>query len=90
MEKEKQRPEKKFRVGAIAASVWKRVNSTSDGRSFEAYQVSLDRTWLDKDGQYRSSNTYGMNDIPKAVLAMELAYEYIATKSSDGDGKEQD
>lgn len=91
MEKEKQKPEKKFRVGAVAAAIWKRSHESKDGKKFETFQVSLDRIWLDQDGSYRSSGNFGINDIPKAILAMQQAYEFIATKAStdgDGSGKE--
>lgn len=87
MEKEKEKPVQKFRVGSVAASIWKRSNKAPDEKQFVTYQVSLDRTWLDKEGNYHSSNSFGLNEVPKAILAMEQAYEFIATKaSSEGNG----
>jgi hypothetical protein len=78
---EKTKPEMKYRVGAVCASVWKRTHTTKDGRKFETRQVSLDRTYKDAQGEWQTTNNYDLNDVPKAILALTRAYDHMATNS---------
>jgi hypothetical protein len=71
------RPEKSFRVGAVRASVWKNVRHGKDGKTFEMRAVTLDRTYKDSDGNYKTTNRFAANEIPKAILLLERAYEYL-------------
>jgi hypothetical protein len=77
METKKQKPEKKFRVGAVSATIWKRTHTTKDGQPFDRHQVSLDRTYKDRNDQWQSTNSYDTNDVPKAILALSNAYAYL-------------
>ena len=83
---ENNKPEMKIRVGAVGASVWKRTHTTKDGRKFETRQVSLDRTYKDASGDWKTTNNYDVNDVPKAILALTRAYEHMATKSDAENG----
>ncbi len=76
MEQEKNQPEKKFSTGAISATVWKNTKQ-KDGKSFETRSVSLQRRYTDKSGQWQTSNSLRMNDLPKATLVLEEAYKFI-------------
>ncbi len=78
-------PEKKFRAGAISATVWKN-HSERDGNVVEYRTVSLDRNYQDKNGEWNSTNSLRINDLPKATLVLQKAYEYITLK----DGSEQE
>lgn len=79
---ENTRPEKNFKVGAVRASVWKRTYDTRDGRKFDARRVVLDRSYKDVQGEWKNTNSYDANDIPKAILALEQAYAYLTTKDN--------
>ncbi|MBW2969861.1 hypothetical protein KY319_01935 [Candidatus Woesearchaeota archaeon] len=69
-------PEKKFSTGAISATVWKNVRE-KDGKTFETKTVSLQRRYTDKTGQWQSTNSLRLNDLPKAALVLEEAYKYL-------------
>ena len=77
-----QKPEKKIKVGAVSASVWKRTVE-KDGRSFVVRQVTLDRSYKDRNGEWKSVNSYDTNDIPKAVMALVNAYKHILDAPDD-------
>jgi hypothetical protein len=77
MEQEKNQPEKKFSTGAISATVWKNVRAGKDGKVFETRTVNLQRRYTDKTGQWQSTNTLRLNDLPKAALVLEEAYKYL-------------
>jgi len=70
-------PVKKFAVGGIQAAVWQ--NESKEGAQFNT--ISLDRRYKAKDNEWKSSNSFKMNDLPKAILALQKAYEYLALKS---------
>jgi len=77
-------PEKKFSTGAISATVWKN-NGTSkkDGSPVEFNTISLQRRYTDKDGVWKSTNSMRINDLPKAALVLNKAYEYLVIKEQD-------
>ena len=77
---ESKKPEKKIRVGAVSVSVWKRTHTTRDGQTFDKRHVSLDRTYRDSQGNWKSASSYEANDIPKAILALSKAYDYMQQK----------
>ncbi len=68
-------PVKKFRAGAISATVWN--NTTKDGES-EYKTVSFERGYKDPDGVWKSTSSLRMSDLPKASLVLQKAYEYLA------------
>jgi hypothetical protein len=47
------------------------------GDSFESVKVVLDRTYKDRSGNYSSTHSLDVNDIPKAIFALMKAYEYL-------------
>ena len=82
---ENQKPEKNFKVGAVRAAVWKRTYDTRDGRTFDARKVVLERSYRDSQGSWQNTNSYDLNDVPKAILALEQAYAYLTTKDQVGE-----
>ncbi len=77
MEQEKNQPEKKFSTGAISATVWKNVRAGKDGKVFETHTVNIQRRYTDKTGQWQSTNTLRVNDLPKVALVIEEAFKYL-------------
>ncbi len=78
---ENNKPETKIKIGAISASVWKRTHKTQDGREFDRRQVSIDRAYKDKEGNWKNVTSFDANDIPKVVLALQEAYALIVKNS---------
>ena len=65
-------PERKIRAGPICATVWK--NQAENG---EYRTISLERSYMDKEGRWQSTNSMRLNDLPKAKLVLEKAYEFL-------------
>ena len=86
MEKEStgNQPEKKFSTGVISATVWKN-NGTSKktGESVEFRTVTLQRRYTDKEGNWQTSSNLRINDLPRASLVLQKAYEYLVLKGQD-------
>jgi len=78
-------PEKKFKSGAISATIWENVGHTEDGKETSFKTVSFERNYLDKDGNWKSTNNLRTSDLPKAILVLSKAYEYLALKDGASD-----
>lgn len=74
-------PEKKFRAGAICATVWKN-HSEKDGKDTEYRTVSFDRNFQNEKGEWNTTHSLRVNDLPKAVLVLQKAYEYVSLKDN--------
>lgn len=75
-------PEKNFRVGTISASVWRNTITKKDGTSADVLTVSFDKRYKDKDSdEWKSTKTLRSGDLPKAVVLLNKAYEYILMNS---------
>lgn len=73
------KPEKVFKVGAVRASVF--VNTISrNGRTVSLPKVVLEVRYKDKSGQWQGTNSLSVNEIPKAILALQKAFEYITER----------
>ena len=73
-------PEKKFSTGAISATVWKNQLTNKQNEPFEFRTIQLDRRYQDKEGNWKSTNSMRVNDIPKAVLVLQKTFEYVVLK----------
>ena len=79
MRVEPQRPENEFKAGAVRASIWSNLRKTGDGNFFNSRKVVLERIYKDSQGNFKKTNSFDMNDIPKAILVLNEAYHYLAT-----------
>ncbi len=75
-------PEMKFRAGAISATVWRNTIKKKDGTDAEVRTVSFDRRYKDKEtDEWKSSKSLRASDLPKAVVVLNKAYEYVVLNS---------
>jgi hypothetical protein len=80
-------PEKKFKAGAITATVWKNKGTSSTGEPTDYFTVSFERTYKDKTtGEWRKTNSLRQMDLPRAVLVLSKAYEFLTLKEDDHEG----
>jgi len=73
------KPIKKFQAGGISAAVWKNLVKLGNGSEGSMLSVTLDRRYKDSQGEWQSSSSYRLNDLPKTVLVLTQAYSYLAT-----------
>ena len=71
------RPEKDFRAGAVRVAVWTNSRLSAEGIPFNNYKVVMERTYKDGDGSFKTTGSLGLNDIPKAILALQKAYDFL-------------
>ena len=73
-------PEITFRHGLCSASIWEQ-DFDRDGEKLTVRTVSFQRSYLDKEGNWQQTNSLKVNDIPKAVLVLNKAYEFLTSNS---------
>ena len=82
-------PEITFRHGLCSASIFEQEFERGEEK-FTVRTVSFQRSYLDKDGNWQTTNSLKVNDIPKAVLVLNKAYEFLTSNSfadADTDGE---
>ena len=70
------KPETVFKVGAVRAAIF-RNTIVKDGQSIQLPKVAIEVRYKDKTGQWQGTNTLSLNDIPKAITALQKAFEYL-------------
>ena len=76
------KPEVSFKVGAVRAAIFR--NTIQRGaQTVSIGKVILEVRYKDKDGQWKSTHSMSANELPKAILALQKAYDYLMTKKSD-------
>jgi len=83
MTSEKNTPEKKFRAGAISATIWQNNGQNNKtGQPVTYRTISLERGYKDKSGAWKSTNSFRINDLPRASLVLQEAYKYAVLKDA--------
>jgi hypothetical protein len=62
-----------IKVGGVVATIWRNEN---DGKV--SLSVTLERSYKDRNGEWKKSHSLRQNDLPKALLALQKAFETIA------------
>jgi hypothetical protein len=82
-------PEKKFSTGVINATIWRNKGISKTGNPVEFRTVSLQRRYTDKNNEWKSTNSLRTNDLPKAILVLNKAYEHIVLKEQTDQESEE-
>ena len=77
------KPETVFKIGAVRASVFKNIIQ-KDGQTLELPKVVIEVRYKDKAGQWQGTNSLSINDIPKAILALQKAFEHLTERKDPG------
>ena len=83
MNETKNMPEKRFSTGAVAATVWQNAGKSRNGEAISYRTVSLQRRYKDKNGVWQTANSLRVNDLPKAALVLQKAYEYVVLREQE-------
>lgn len=75
-------PEKKFSTGVISATIWNNEATLKNGQPANFKTISLQRRYKDKDDKWQSTSQLRLNDLPKAALVINKAYEYLVLRET--------
>ena len=69
------KPVKKIRVGSVTATIW----AQKDG----FYTANLERSYKDKEGNWKTSNSFSVDDLVVAAKVATMAADAIIALQSD-------
>ena len=75
------RPEKKFKCGPISASLWAEDKTMENG-VVKFYSINITKAYKDGDN-WKNTNSFNAEDLPKVALVADEAYKYIRLSSSN-------
>lgn len=70
------KPEKKFQAGGCEASIFEN-EINQHGKSFKIKKVAFQKRYKGSNG-WETTHSLDANDLPKAILVLSKAYEYLA------------
>ena len=70
-------PVKRFKCGACEVAIFENTRTTKNGKTVNTKKASFQRRYKDSDGEWKSTHSLDINDIPKARLALSEAYKYL-------------
>jgi len=81
------KPEKKFQCGAIEASIFENEINQHGGKPIKIKKVAFQKRYKSPEG-WKSTNSLDANDLPKAILALQKAYEYLVLSPEHSEEKD--
>lgn len=70
-------PVAKFKAGTVAAAVWENQMNIN-GKAITVLKATVQRRYKDKSsGEWKSSGSFGRNEIPLAIFCLQKALEEI-------------
>lgn len=82
---------KKFSTGAISACVWENEALNQSGEIVSFKSVTVNKRYLDKaDNTWKTANSFNLSDVPKAVVCMQKAYEFMVLREKSEENADYD
>lgn len=78
-------PEIVFRHGSCSAAVFENAVDRNDS-SARTRSVHFQKSYRDADGAWQTTLFLRSQDLPKAVLVLNKAYEYLTSVGGDEEG----
>ena len=83
-----QKPTAKFKAGQVSAALWQN-EIMANGRAVKILKATVQRRYKDKDGSWKSSQSFSRNEIPLVIYCLQKAFDKIIETqidSANGDG----
>jgi len=80
---ENNKPEQSYAAGGVRLAVWKNKGKTKEGQESDYHTAKLERRYKDQTGNWQSTASLHVNDLPKARLLLEKAYENLVLKNDE-------
>ncbi len=85
-----QKPKAKFAAGTVSAALWENEVTAKTGQKVTLLKATVERRYKDSDGNWKSSGSFGRNEIPLAIFCLEKAFEAMIKADKDSDNNESD
>jgi len=81
-------PIRKFQAGQVTCALWENT-ATVNGKPQTILKATLDRRYLDRDGMWKTSQSFSRNEVPLAIFVLQKAFESMIEKPSEGSDVER-
>ena len=78
------KPEKTFRQGCVSVSIFENEMNVN-GSNVVRMNAVPQKSYKDKDGNWKHTTSFGVNEIPKLIVSLSKAYDFLTSKT---DGEE--
>ena len=75
-------PEKTFRAGLLSASVFRNTVTVGDEQRVIP-KVTFQKRYRKPDGEWATTGSLDVHELPKAILVLEKAYEYLVSRETE-------
>jgi hypothetical protein len=72
------KPVAKYKAGSVEAAIFEN-EIEKNGVAFKVRKVVFQKNYLDRNNKWQSTSSLDVNDVPKAVLVLSKAYEFVTT-----------
>jgi len=76
------KPEKSFKCGGCEAAVFEN-EVLKGGKTIAIKKVAFQKRYKNANGEWDSTHSLDINEIPKAILVLNKAYEYLVARNDD-------
>ena len=76
-----QKPLAKFRAGQVSCALWENEINVN-GTMKTILKASIERRYKDKDGSWKSSSSFGRNEIALAIFCLARAFDKIINEET--------
>lgn len=84
------RPLAKFKAGSVVCAVWENEAQVG-GQAKTVLKATVERRYKDSDGSWKSSGSYGRNEIQLVRHVLQQAFELmLQERSMNGNGVEEE
>ena len=85
-----QKPVAKFKAGMVSAAIWENQIEVK-GKTVTILKATVQRRYKDKDGDWKSSQSFSRNEIPLAIYCLQQAFEtMIGESDTNGENVEEE
>ena len=74
-------PVTKFRAGPISCAIWEN-DAVVNGNKMRLRKATVERRYKDASGEWKSSGSFGRNEIPLVMYCLRKAFEYMIEEPS--------
>ena len=74
-----------LKAGQVSSAVWENQVQVK-GQSITILKATVQRRYKDRNGEWKSSTSFGRNEIPLAIHCLQKAFEKIIEIQSENSG----
>ena len=78
-------PEKRFKCGCCETAIFEN-EIDRNGSTGKVKKVAFQKRYKNSNGEWKTTYSLDVNDLPKAILALKSAYEYLVLDSDATNG----